>query len=169
MKKIICVLFFITIIFINYEKNDSVIIPKDSIRFRLIANSNSIEDQKIKKTIKKDLESTFIKNIKTNNLETTENSIIDSLNVIDEVMKKYDVNYNISYGNNYFPQKEYKGVTYPEGNYKSLVITLGKGKGENWWCVLFPPLCLLESTEDKQDIIYKSYVKEILNKTMNNK
>lgn len=169
MKKIICVLFLFTIIFLSFEKQQSVIIPSDSIRFRLIANSDSVEDQTLKKTIKKDLESSFIKNIRTNNLETTEKSINKSLNIIDEVMKKYDIDYNVSYGNNYFPQKEYKGVTYPEGNYKSLVITLGKGKGENWWCVLFPPLCLLESNEENQNVTYKSYVKEILNQTMNNK
>ena len=64
---------------------------------------------------------------------------------------------------NYFPSKEYKGVKYEEGYYESLVITLGKGEGDNWWCVLFPPLCLIEGEEDTE-VEYKSIVMEILDK-----
>ena len=61
------------------------------------------------------------------------------------------------------PEKEYKGTTYEEGYYESLVITLGSGEGDNWWCVLFPPLCLLEA-EDSDDVEYTSYVKELVDK-----
>ncbi|MBQ9011225.1 MAG: stage II sporulation protein R, partial [Bacilli bacterium] len=53
----------------------------------------------------------------------------------------------------------YKGVKYKEGYYESLLVTLGKGKGDNWWCVLFPPLCLIEADESS-DVQYKSFVKE---------
>lgn len=167
MKKIICVLFFITIIFLGFQKKESIIIPKESIRFRLIANSNSVEDQALKKTIKEELETAFVKNLATTDINTTDASITSSLNVIDNVMQNYNVNYDVSYGNNYFPEKEYKGVTYPAGNYKSLVITLGEGSGDNWWCVLFPPLCLLETNENSKDVEYQFYVKEVLDKISN--
>ena len=64
-----------------------------------------------------------------------------------------DLNYNttftINFGDNYFPEKEYKDVIYEEGNYESLVVTLGNGEGDNWWCVLFPPICTLEVEENK--------------------
>ena len=74
-------------------------------------------------------------------------------------------NYDINYGENYFPEKEYKGVSYEEGNYESLVITLGDGLGDNFWCVLFPPLCLLEAEEnDTNKIEYTSFIKEIIDK-----
>ena len=64
---------------------------------------------------------------------------------------------------NYFPSKNYKGVLYQAGNYESLVITLGEGLGANFWCVLFPPLCLLDNeTEDVSEVEYKFYVKKIL-------
>ena len=54
-------------------------------------------------------------------------------------------------------------MRYPEGNYESLVITLGEGIGENWWCVLFPPLCLLEASEANYDeVTYTTYFQEIL-------
>ena len=56
-------------------------------------------------------------------------------------------------------------VTNKEGNYESLVVKLGEGKGENFWCVLFPPLCLLEAEEsDKDEVEYKSFIKEIIDK-----
>ena len=74
-------------------------------------------------------------------------------------------NYSINYGNNYFPKKVYQEVEYPEGNYESLVITLGDGLGDNWWCVLFPPLCLLEAQEENiKDINYTFYIKELIDK-----
>ena len=53
-------------------------------------------------------------------------------------------------------------VEYKEGNYESLVITLGDGLGENYWCVLYPPLCLVEQN-NTSDIEYKSIISEILN------
>ena len=96
--------------------------------------------------------------------------------IIEKNMDKYknkvketleDLNYNttftINFGDNYFPKKEYKDVIYEEGNYESLVVTLGNGEGDNWWCVLFPPICTLEVEENK-DIEYKFFVKEIFEK-----
>ena len=56
-------------------------------------------------------------------------------------------------------------MTYPAGYYESLVVTLGSGAGDNWWCVLFPPLCLLEAEEtNTDDIEYKSFVQEMIEK-----
>ena len=72
---------------------------------------------------------------------------------------------NISIDNKNISIKDYVGVKYPEGEYESLVITLGEGKGDNWWCVLFPPLCLVEA-EEHTDVEYKFFVKEIIDKYM---
>ena len=84
---------------------------------------------------------------------------------IDNIVKSYNIPYNINYGTNYFPTKNYKGVMYPAGNYDSLVITLGKGAGSNFWCVLFPPLCLLDNEkEDVGEVDYKFYVKKLLDR-----
>jgi stage II sporulation protein R len=59
----------------------------------------------------------------------------------------------------------YKGKTYKPDNYESLVITLGDGLGENFWCVLFPPLCLLETSDEEiDDVEYTSFIKEIIDK-----
>ena len=65
----------------------------------------------------------------------------------------------------YCKEIEYKGVIYEEGDYESLVITLGDGLGDNFWCVLFPPLCLLEAEEtDTDEFEYTSFIKEIIDK-----
>ena len=77
----------------------------------------------------------------------------------------YDEDFKIIFGDNYFPDKVYKGVIYNEGDYESLVIYIGESKGDNWWCVLFPPLCLLEASEsDTGEVEYRSIVKDIIDK-----
>ena len=86
---------------------------------------------------------------------------------INNTLKKENsqTTFRINYGMNYFPEKEYKNVIYKEGNYESLVVTLGDGLGENFWCVLFPPLCLLEGEEENtKDVEYHILVKDILKK-----
>ena len=101
----------------------------------------------------------------SNNIEDTRLLINKNTNNIEEIIKKRTTNYQLNYGNNYFPEKTYKNVVYKEGNYESLVITLGDGLGENWWCVLFPPLCLLEAQEEETESInYSFYIKDILDK-----
>ena len=71
--------------------------------------------------------------------------------------------YQINFGTNYFPRKTYKGVIYEAGNYESLVITLGKGLGENWWCILYPPLCLIDENTTTSDVEYRLIIQDILN------
>ena len=143
---------------------EEVLIPKDSIRFRIIANSNNIKDQSLKQSIKNELKETIIPKIEqTTSINNTRNIIKESIPLIEEKLNGYNIDYNISFGNNFFPTKSYKGITYPEGNYESLVITIGKGLGDNYWCVLYPPLCLVEETNNS-NIEYKSLVKEIINK-----
>lgn len=168
MKKVIIFLFIVTIVLAikNSSNADKILIPTDAIRFRIIANSNIIEDQETKMQIKTDLEP-IIKNIleESNNLDETRLLINKNTNKMEDIIKKRTTSYKINYGNNYFPEKTYKNVVYKEGNYESLVITLGDGLGENWWCVLFPPLCLLEAQEEQtENINYSFYIKDILDK-----
>lgn len=163
MKKLIFILFILTLVLMCNKKNETFIIPDKSIRFRIIANSNNKTDQTTKLEIKEELQKSLIANLSTDNYKTTEENIKENLKTVDNILEKYNINYDISYGNNYFPKKIYKGVTYPEGKYQSLVITLGEGKGDNWWCVLFPPLCLLEAEESElNEVEYSFYAKKII-------
>ena len=95
---------------------------------------------------------------KINNLELIKKEVKTTLQNNDT-----ELNYTINFGKNYFPTKNFKGINYDAGNYESLLITLNEGKGDNWWCVLFPPLCLLEA-EEGTDVEYKLLVKEIIEK-----
>ena len=103
--------------------------------------------------------------IQAKNKEEAKKLIENNLPNIENILNSYQIPYQMNLGMNEFPEKEYKGITYEEGVYESLVITLGKGIGKNWWCVMFPPLCLLEAEENNLDEVeYKFYVKEMLNK-----
>lgn len=147
----------------NYITKEDII-PEDAIRIRVIANSNSEEDQKLKKEIKNELETFLYSNLKdVDNVETADKIIKKELPSVKKLIGKYTENYKVNYGLNYFPEKEYKGIKYEDGEYKSLVVTLGNGLGDNWWCVLFPPLCLLEAKEST-DVEYHSYVVDLINK-----
>ena len=146
------------------------LIPDDAIRVRVIANSNSDYDQFIKYEVK-DIVENDLYNILENvdNLDIARNRIQNNIDLLNKDVDKYlkEKNYNlgfdINFGYNYFPKKEFKGINYKEGYYESLVVTLGEGKGDNWWCVLFPPLCMIEASEST-DIEYTSLVKEVINK-----
>ena len=170
MKKLLVAL-TICITILSLNKEDKIIIPKEAIRFRVIASSNTENDQYIKRQVVKDL-NTEIKNLsfKNNTLETTRTNIKKSIpkvkTIVNNTLNKLNANnkFFVKYGMNYFPQKEYQGIVYEAGEYESLVITLGDGKGENFWCVLFPPLCLLDTKEKPENIEYKSFVEEIIDK-----
>lgn len=166
MKKIIYIVLILITFSYFLNNKESLLIPNDSIRFRIIANSNSNIDQNTKIKIKQDLQKNFfplLENAKTK--EETKNIIKENESVIKKTLNSYNIPYTINYGSNYFPQKEYKGITYEDGDYESLVISLGEAKGNNWWCVMYPPLCMLESNSDKyEDVEYKFYIEEVLSK-----
>ena len=176
MKRIVLFLIVITVLSIAGDLNaQKTIIPKESIRFRVIANSNQEEDQQLKRKVSTNLQkqlTTLLSN--TNSLNESRNIIKNNLplleNNINRTLKEENKKqtYEINYGNNYFPQKEYKNVIYNAGNYESLVVTLGDGMGENFWCVLFPPLCLLEAEKSDDKVEYHILVKDIINKYRKN-
>lgn len=148
------------------NKEEKVIIPKDAIRFRIIANSNTNIDQTMKKQILKNLGTEIVETNSLSTISETRNFIKNELpkftEIVDKTIKEnnYNNTFDITYGKNYFPRKEYKNIIYEEGEYESLVITLGDGKGKNFWCILFPPLCNI----DEENIQYTSLIKETLDK-----
>ena len=173
MKKIILLLTIIVSIFIYKEnKNNEVIIPDTAIRLRVIPNSNSALDQNMKLKVKDYLEDNTYNLLKdTNDINTARKIIKDNIDDIDKNVStiftdnNYNMDYNINYGYNYFPTKEYRGIKYKEGYYESIVISIGDAKGDNFWCVLFPNLCLID-TENTTDIEYKSWALEKINKIL---
>lgn len=169
MKKSLIFLALIIIIVINFNKSE-IIIPNTAIRFRIIANSNSLEDQVIKANLEKTFESKLFEITKNlNNPQDVKLSLIKDIDKLNDFVESYfeeqkiKSNFKISIGNNYFPQKHYRGIKYEAGYYDSVVLTIGQGQGLNWWCVIYPPLCLIDE-KDSKDIEYTTIVQEILNK-----
>lgn len=171
MKKIIIIILcIISVVYISKKSNDNIKIPDDAIRFRILANSNSPRDQKIKEDIKEKLEKDLYNVLKNSkSIDESRKLLNDNMNIFDNTLKEetkeLEYSYKINYGLNYFPKKEYKGITYDEGYYESLYVTLGSGAGDNFWCVLFPPLCIMEGVEENTDEVqYKFFVKELIEK-----
>lgn len=172
MKKTIVLLGFIFCTYFGISKGieSKELIPEEAIRMRIIANSNSKYDQEVKSKVKDKVEAEVLSSLQnTKGIKEARKKLKKTIPTIDtkilQVLKeeKYPLEYQIHYGMNYFPEKEFKGVTYKAGNYESLVVTLGEGKGENWWCVLFPPLCLVEA-EESSEVEYKLFIEEMMDK-----
>ena len=169
-KIIIFAIFLVSIVSILNIKTKVYAIPKEAIRLRVLANSNSDYDQSVKKTVSQKIQIKMYELLKnTKGVDEARRIINRNMDDIEEEVKKtldeenYKLGYKINYGLNYFPKKEYKGTSYKEGYYESLLITLGSGKGNNWWCVLFPPLCLIEA-EESDDVEYKFFIEELFDK-----
>ncbi len=163
MKKIL-ILFTIPLLYYSINFNNS----DDLIRIRILANSNSKHDQSIKEVISNNLKSKLYELLKNeNNIENARKIIKENIYNVEEIVKDNlkDENYSfsINYGLNYFPEKKYKNKKYSAGNYESLLITLGEGKGNNWWCILFPPVCLLEA-EESEEVEYNFFIFDFINK-----
>lgn len=171
MKKtiIIILLAMLGFHFLNM-KGSALIIPNEAIRLRVLANSNSKEDQELKLKVRDELQLYMYELLKdTKGIDQAREKIKQNLDQIEDcvnrTLQKYDsaIKFQVDFGLNYFPDKEYKGIVYPAGEYESVLVTLGEGNGNNWWCVLFPPLCLMEA-EESDTVEYKSFFQELIEK-----
>ena len=145
---------------------ENVIIPKESIRYRIVANSNNDLDQN-NKLKANEIIFPIINDImnNSNNIIEARKNINKNIPLIENSLNDLNIKYKVSFGQNYFPTKTYLNNTYSEGNYESLVIYLDEARGDNFWCVMFPPLCLIDINKENLDkVVYKSYAKEIINK-----
>ena len=173
MKKTIFIILIIIIsIFVYVTVNAEVIIPNDAIRVRVVPNSNSTVDQNMKEKVK-DYVSQYL-SLKLNGVTDVDEArkiINDNIDIMNKDIEKifkdnnYKMNFKINFGDNHFPDKNYKGVIYKEGDYESLVVYIGEASGDNWWCVLFPPLCLLEAdSSDTGEVEYISLISDVIDR-----
>ncbi len=122
----------------------------EPLRLHVIANSNTEADQAVKLKVRDDLlEKTGQAMEQMQTMQQAETYMTSHINEItqnaNEVLIKNGFDYTaaVSIGKSYFPDKQYGDAVYPAGNYQAVKIILGEGKGDNWWCVLFPPLCIV--------------------------
>jgi len=133
------------------EAQSDVVIPNEAVRLRILANSDSREDQALKRAVRDAVNeqiTTWVSDLTS--FEEAKQVIAQHVPDIEQTVarvlheKKSDQTYNVTFGRVSFPTKIYGSYIYPAGEYDAVLITLGKGEGANWWCVLFPPLCFLD-------------------------
>lgn len=127
------------------------------IRLHVIANSDTVGDQALKLKVRDAVIKYMEDNAETSTAAQTEEYLRDNMDRFEKIAEGIiasegrDYSAGATLGVRYIPEKTYGDITFPAGNYEALNITLGEGKGENWWCVLFPPLCLLEEGSENRD------------------
>lgn len=132
-----------------YTAQDAI--PEDAIRLRILANSDSISDQTLKRKIRDAVAADiheWIKNYETKEeaSQVIQDKIPELRQIIETIMEERNQvqPFTIELTQTEFPTKSYGSTLYQAGTYEALKIVLGEGKGANWWCVLFPPLCFLD-------------------------
>ncbi len=145
------------------------------IRLHVIANSNSPEDQALKLAVRDEI----IRMMEgQEDLEDARSYIDGHLDEIEtaaeKVIREKGFDYPASAKRKvvFIPEKRYEDLTLPAGNYEALRITLGRGEGHNWWCVIFPQLCLIGEPDEEAageeaegtKIVLKSKIKEMIKK-----
>lgn len=155
LKSILIMLFLFIVYFIFYSISYSYSVSDDLeeelFRLHIIANSDSEEDQTLKIAVRDNI----VNYLNTLSF-TTKNELVNYLSnnkdeiqhIVQNTIKENGYNYSstIEIGNSFYPQKVYENVTLPSGYYDGLRIKIGNAEGKNWWCVLFPPMCLINKT-----------------------
>ena len=140
-------------------------------RLHVIANSDNIEDQSLKLKVRDSL-LTYMNTICSNCL-TKEDALLivrqqksEFQKIAEQTILENGYNYsvNINIGNFYFPTKNYGDITLPSSSYDALRVEIGKAKGQNWWCVMFPSLCFIDISSGVVD----ENAKENLEKSLQN-
>lgn len=147
------------------------------IRLHVIANSDSAEDQNLKLKVRDEIIKEVGSLENSRDIQDSRSYLKEHLRDMEETAEKVirengmDYTATADLGVRWIPAKTYGDMYFPAGNYEALNLTLGKGEGQNWWCVLFPPLCLVEEDEDAveelgisetQQLQMKSKLMEIL-------
>lgn len=142
---------------------------RDFIRFHIRADSNSAADQQVKLKVRDEvvayLESRSLGKDAAEVYRTLGKLKPELKRIADGVLEREGFGYRatVTLDTRYFPARSYGDFVVDSGWYDALIIELGSGKGDNWWCVVYPPLCYLEAKAEK-DVRYKSKIKELLKK-----
>ncbi len=150
---IVCII--ATVVFENQCKG----IRKEVLRLHVIANSDENYDQELKLKVRDALlisgEKVFSG---SEDIISAENKIADKHDILQHTAEEtienlgFDYDVKIELARSYFPTKTYGELTLPAGYYKAVKVIIGEGKGKNWWCIMFPPLCLPAVTDNKEVI-----------------
>ncbi|RNB82028.1 stage II sporulation protein R [Brevibacillus fluminis] len=158
MKRFLLVVFSLVIATMCWEQQrssanvlDNGPIPQESIRLRIIANSDSVTDQWLKREVRDAIVAqmnTWVKEIGSYDeaRQVVAKRLPELQKLVDKTIKARGFSYPavVDFGQVPFPTKLYGSYVYPAGNYEALRVRIGEAEGQNWWCVLFPPLCFID-------------------------
>ncbi|MBO1624052.1 stage II sporulation protein R [Bacillus arachidis] len=139
----------------GYMKADAkgnTVIPKEAVRLRILANSDSDKDQALKRKVRDEVKAQidgWVADLKSfeDARRVIQSHIPEIEKTVAETLKREGSkeSFQVTFGKNIkFPTKVYGNFIYPAGEYEAVLISIGKGEGANWWCVLFPPMCFLD-------------------------
>lgn len=170
----ITIMFLIILVLVNilYIKDEVSALEtrgENLIRFHVLANSDSPEDQDLKLRVRDKVIEAMASDLeKSKNVDETRDILKENLDRIKETAKKeilkngqdYDV--RVFLGDYDFPTKIYGNIVFPTGTYEALRIEIGRARGQNWWCVMFPPLCFVDVKHGLTDEKTKEQLKNSL-------
>lgn len=174
IKQILIVLLllclFIFISALSYVSAVSEDIANSVFRLHVIANSDSEEDQNLKLKVRDELLSYMNEIAKDcTSKEEVEQLAIEYQNEFESIAKKvieengFNYNVTVTIGASDFPTKSYGDISLPAGTYDALRVQIGEANGQNWWCVMFPPLCFVDVSSGIVPESSKEEMKENLN------
>ncbi|MBE6023967.1 MAG: stage II sporulation protein R [Cellulosilyticum sp.] len=144
-------------------------LAQEIIRFHVVANSDTVEDQLLKQQIKDEVIEYMEPLVKeSKDIDETRSIVGDNLDEIQEIAestvldygKDYEIYISLDKAN--FPTKSYGDIVFPAGEYEACRIVIGEGKGENWWCVMYPPLCYIDAASGVVPLEGKEQLQEEL-------
>ena len=169
MKKLCITFVAIPIILLLAGCNTISVVAKDCLRIHIRADSNELKDQQVKYLIK-DLTVAYLTPIISG--ATSKEDAIARINsekanvkrLIDGFLKEKGYGYTARVGlkREDFPTRTYGEKVFPGGTYDALIISLGRGEGDNWWCVVYPPLCFTGEGVEYRSLIY-DFIKRFFN------
>ena len=155
LRRFFVILFLLTLfVFISafsYARTISNDIADSVFRLHVIANSDNEEDQNLKYKVRDALlehMNSISKNVSSKEevIQIANDHKDDFQEIAENIISSYGYSYDvkINIGNFAFPTKKYGDISLPSGNYDALRVEIGTAKGQNWWCVMFPPLCFVD-------------------------
>ena len=153
-----------------YSRKVMADISSNVVRLHVIANSDTAEDQDLKLKVRDGIIN-YLEPVlyDVTDIEETKKILAENIEEIEEeareIVKKYGYTHSVtaSLGNFDFPSKKYENAQFPKGKYDALRIVIGKGEGQNWWCVLYPQLCFSKSTDGTLSTESETKLKSVLN------
>ena len=177
MKKIaitLCLVLVLGGLIIFGLLNNSAGQNSEYLRIHIRANSNSEIDQAVKYQVKDAVVETLIPILSScQTKQEAEQTLEENFSLIESVANNVLLKNGFSYkakarlASEEFPTRSYDGLVLEQGFYDALILDLGTGEGNNWWCVVYPPLCFLKSNPTGQDVVYKSKLVEIIKSFFN--